>query len=290
MKSNKIIIGFLVAVALVVAILSQSLFMVDMTEQVIVTQMGEYVRSSDEPGLDMKLPLFQKTHRFEKRILVSDAPPAEYLTLDKKRLVVDSYTRWRIEDALKFYMSVKNEAGALGRLDGIVSSELRTHIAAHDFHDIIGEEREPIMEDVAKKAGAIVSQYGIRVIDVRIKRADLPREVQSSVYARMNAERQRIAKKYRAEGEEKARIIRANADKEATIIMADAKKTSKETIGQGDALATKIYAEAYEKDPEFYGFTKSLEAYENILDDETTLVLDTRSRLFRYLDDPSAPR
>ncbi|MBL6974867.1 MAG: protease modulator HflC [Deltaproteobacteria bacterium] len=290
MKSNKIIIGTLVVAALLLAVASQSLFVVDMTEQVIITQMGEYVRSSDEPGLDMKLPFVQKSVRFEKRILVSDAPPAEYLTLDKKRLVVDSYTRWRIEDAIKFYMSVKNESGALGRLDGIVSSELRTHIAAHDFHDIIGEEREPIMEDVAQKAGKIVSQYGIRIIDVRIKRADLPREVQSSVYARMNAERQRIAKKYRAEGEEKARIIRANADKEATIIMADAKKTSKETIGQGDALATKIYAEAYEKDPEFYGFTKSLEAYENILDDETTLVLDTRSRLFRYLDDPSAPR
>lgn len=290
MKNKKLIIGVLVAIALFLVLLTQSLFKIDMTEQVIVTQMGEYIRTSTEPGLDLKIPFIQKLHRLEKRILVSDAPPDEFLTLDKKRLVVDAYTRWRIVDALKFYMSVRSESGALGRLDGIVSSELRTHISAHDFHDIIGGEREPIMEDVAKKAGVIVSQYGIGIIDVRIKRADLPREVQSSVYARMNAERNRIAKKYRAEGEEKARIIRANADKEATIIMADAQRTSKETIGKGDAMATKIYADAYNRDPEFYGFTKSLEAYETILDDKTTLVLDTRSRLFRYLDDPSAPR
>jgi len=290
MKNKKILIVTLVIAALAIITVSRSIFVVDMKEQVIITQMGKFVRPVTEPGLDFKIPFIQKTQYFEKRILVSDAPPEEYLTLDKKRILVDSYTRWRIDDTIKFFMTVRNEVGALGRLNGIVYSELRTHIAGHNFHDIIGEERETIMEKVAAKAGDIVTQYGIDIIDVRIKRADLPREVQSSVYARMNAERHRIAKKYRAEGEEKALIIRANADKEATIIMADAKKQEKELLGEGDAQAIKIYAKAFERDPEFYGFIKSMEAYEGILDADTTLVLDTSSRLFRFLENHTPAR
>jgi membrane protease subunit HflC len=285
--NSRILIGVIVVVVAVFVALN-AVFVLEMTEQAIVTQLGEFKRTELEPGMHLKIPFLQQTHRFDKRVLASDATPAEYLTLDKKRLVVDSYTRWRIVDPLTFFMSVRNEAAARNRLDGMVNSELRTHIASRNFHDIIGGDRESIMEDVAEKAGEIVRPYGIQLIDVRIKRADLPREVQSSVFARMGAERQRIAKKYRAEGEEQALVIRANADKEATIIMAEAHKTEQELMGEGDASAIQVYAAAYQKDPEFYYFQRSLDAYARILEKKTTLLLDSRSPLFRYLETPTA--
>lgn len=281
-RSTGIIAVIVVPIALVI-LASQSLYVVDMTKQAIITEMGKFVRTNTEPGLDMKIPFIQQVQFFDKRIVVSDAPPAEYLTLDKKRLMVDNYARWRISDPIQFFMTVRNERGALSRLQGIVFSELRTHIAAHPFAEIIGEKRENIMDGVTDKANVIISQFGIELVDVRIKRADLPKEVQASVYARMKAERQRIAKKYRAEGEEKALAIRANADKEATIISADAKKSAEELMGEGDALATSIYADAYQQDPEFYAFTKSIETYDKALQGKTTLVLDASAPLFKYL-------
>ncbi len=280
MKIWTVVIGVIVALVL----LNQSVFMIDETKQVVITQMGEYKRTIDKPGLNIKIPFIQTTHPFEKRVLVSDAPPADYLTLDKKRLVVDSYTRWQIVDSIQFYKTVKNELGAKARIDGIVFSELRRELAAHDFKEIIGVQREPIMETVAHRASKIVTEFGIEIIDVRIKRVDLPKEVQASVFARMEAERQRIAKKYRAEGEEQARIIRAQADKEATIILADAYKESRTLRGEGDAKAVVIYAAALEQDLEFYSFLRTLEAYEKFLSDETTLVLGTDSELFKYLE------
>ena len=283
----KATIGAVVVIAALI-VWSQTTYRVDETEQIIITQFGEYVKTIDEPGLNFKVPFIQTVHRFEKRVLVSDAPPAEYLTLDKKRLVIDSYTRWQITDPLQFYKTVRNEAGALARLDGIVFSELRTELAAHTFREIIGAQREPIMETVAQRASVIVTEFGIGIVDVRIKRADLPPEVQASVYARMVAERERIAKKYRAEGEEQARIIRALADKEAVIILADAYKVSKTLRGEGDADATGIYAEAFEQDPEFYSFLRTLEAYEKFLAGGTTLVLGSDSELFEYLVSPAA--
>jgi len=280
MKIWTVVIGVIVALVL----LNQSVFMIDETKQVVITQLGEYKRTIDKPGLNVKIPFIQTTHSFEKRVLVSDAPPADYLTLDKKRLVVDSYTRWQIVDSLQFYKTVKNEAGAKARMDGIVFSELRRELAAHNFKEIIGVQREPIMETVAHRASKIVTEFGIKIVDVRIKRVDLPKEVQASVFARMEAERQRIAKKYRAEGEEQARIIRAQADKEATIILADAYKESRTLRGEGDAKAVTIYAAALEQDPEFYSFLRTLEAYENFLPGETTLVLGADSELFKYLE------
>jgi len=281
-------IGLVAAAVLVVIVGSQTLFTVNETEQVIITQMGKYVRTITEPGLHFKLPLIQTVHRFEKRILVSDAPPAEYLTLDKKRLVVDSYTRWRIADPLQFYKTVRNEPGALARLDGLVFSELRKELASHTLREVIGPQREPIMESVAKRSDEIVREFGIEIVDVRVKRVDLPEEVEASVFARMRAERERIAKKYRAEGEEQARIIRAEADKKATIILAEAYKRAKEIRGEGDAAAIKIYAEAIEQDPEFYAFLRSLEAYEKLFEGGTTLVLSADAELFRYLAGPTA--
>jgi len=280
----------LVAVLLVVGlgVLSQAAFWVDETEQGIVTQLGYYVRTVRTPGLQFKIPFIQTFHRFDKRVLMSEAPPTEYLTTDKKRLVVDSYTRWRILDPYRFYMTVSTEAGAQARLDGIILSELRRELATHTFSDAIGLERERIMETVAQRGGQLVSDFGIQVIDVRIRRADLPQEVQESVFSRMVAERQRIAKRYRAEGEEQSRRIKAEADKEATIISAEAFRQSRQLRGEGDAEAVRIYAEAYQQDPEFYAFQRSLEAYEAFLATDSTFVLNSDGELFRYLSSSNA--
>lgn len=274
----------LVIVALFVG--SQAAFTIDEKEQVIVTQMGEYVKTVDKPGLNFKVPFIQTVHHMEKRVLVSDAPPAEFLTMDKMKLVVDSYTRWRIADPFLFYKTVRNEAGARLRLDGIVASQLRTEFAANNLWDIIGPEREPIMASVASDTNKVVREFGMEVLDVRIKRADLPVEVQASVFDRMMAERMKISMMYRAEGEEEARIIRAEADREATVILAEAYKESKKLRGAGDANATTIYAAAFGQDPEFYSFVRTLEAYEKFLAEGTTLVLSSDSELFKYLESP----
>jgi membrane protease subunit HflC len=219
----------------------------------------------------------------EKRILGSDTPPAEYLTLDKKKLVADPISRWKIIDPLKFYTSVADESGAKARLDDIVNSELREQIASRNFGDIIGNKREDLVQKVATAARKQLEPFGIKLVDVRIKRADLPTEVQESVFQRMRAERDRIAKRYRSEGEEEAKKIRAKTDKEREIILAEAYEKSQKIRGEGDAKSTSIYAKAYEKDPEFYAFTRSLETYEKVIDSNTTVVLSTNNQLLEYM-------
>lgn len=280
------------AAALLVAILLivgwSTAFVVDETEQVIITQFGKFQRSISEPGLYFKLPLAQTIVRMERRILSSDAPAQKYLTLDKKRLVADPITRWRIVDPLKYYMTVHDESGARARLDDIVLSEMRREISSHNFGDIVGNARDPLMKAVAERThNKAKDEFGIVIIDVRIKRADLPTEVQESVFSRMRAERERIGKKYRSEGEEEAAMIRADTDKEKTILLAKAYEAAQKLRGEGDAVSTKIYADAYGKDPEFYAFLRSLEVYEEAINAQTSVVLSTDSALFKYLDSPN---
>jgi membrane protease subunit HflC len=282
-------LGGLVLFVIVWVLAAQIFFTVNETEQVIITQFGEYKRTVEEPGLNARLPFIQTVHRFERRILTSDAQPAEYLTQDKKRLVADPLTRWRIVDPLQFFKTVREEAGARARLDDLVFSELRRQIARHEFDIVIGVKREPIMDAVAASVREKAREFGIEVIDVRIKRADLPREVQASVFARMQAEREREAKRYRSEGEEEAAKLRAETDKERTIILATAEQQAQILRGEGDATATRIYAEAYGKDPEFYAFLRSLQAYEQFVGKRSTLLLSTESELFRYLGGPLVP-
>jgi membrane protease subunit HflC len=285
MSNKSSAIGLLIAIILLVG--WSTAFVVDETDQVIITQFGQYKRTINEPGLYFKIPLAQTIVRMERRIMSSDARSDKYLTLDKKWLVADPITRWRIVDPLKFYMTVHDELGARQRLDDIVLSEMRREIASHNFGDIVGNAREPLMVAVAERASSKVNEeFGIQVIDVRIKRADLPTEVQESVFSRMRAERERIAKKYRSEGDEEAAKIRADTDKEKTIILAKAYEEAEKLRGEGDATSTKIYAEAYGKDPEFYTFLRSLTAYEQILNQQTSIVLSTDSALFKYLDSP----
>ena len=251
---------------------------------------GQPMRTVREPGLYMRVPFIHSLQRFDKRVLSSDAQAVEYLTSDKKRVVVDHISRWRITDPLEFYRTVRTEAGALIRLNDVVSGRLREEIGKRTFIDFVREQREAIVQAVSRDARVSVKQqFGIELIDVRIKRLDLPREVQASVYARMQAERQRIAKKYRAEGEEQAREIRANVNKEAQVVLAKSYEQAQKLMGEGDAQATAIYASAYEKNPEFYSFMRRLETYERSLGAGTTIVLDADSDLLKYLEKSHLP-
>ena len=260
MRAKIFLLGGLILL-FVAALLSKQVFIiVDESEQVIVTQFGEYIRTIQKPGLAFKTPFLHSSIRFDRRILVSDAPEAEYLSQDKKRLVADPITRWRIADPLKFFKTVRDESGARARLDDLVFSELRSEVASHTFATVIGTKREAIMDNVAKSVRTKAGEFGIEVVDVRIKRADLPKEVQMSVFQRMQAEREREAKRYRSEGEEEANKLRSQTDKERTIVLAEAEQTAQKLRGEGDATASRIYAEAYGKDPEFYRFVRSLQS------------------------------
>jgi len=286
MRSKILLLGSLVAVMAAFVVAKQIFIIVDEREQVIVTQFGEYIRTIQQPGLALKKPFLHSAIRFDRRILASDAPQAEYLSQDKKRLVADPVTRWRIADPLVFFKTVRDESGARARLDDLVFSELRREVASHTFATVIGAKREAIMDAVAGSVREKAREYGIEVVDVRIKRADLPKEVQQSVFARMQAEREREAKRYRSEGEEEANKLRAQTDKERTIVLAEAEQNAQMLRGEGDATATRIYAGAYGKDPEFYSFVRSLQSYELFLGKRSTLLLSADSPLFRYLAGP----
>jgi modulator of FtsH protease HflC len=283
-------IRLVVVAAVAVIILAQSMFQVMESELALILRMGMPVRIVQDPGLYFKLPLIEDLTLFDKRILAAEARPAEYITLDKKRLTVDTVSRWKITDPLVFYRTVRNYIGATARLNDIISGRLRQDIANHDFKTFIREERENIMAQVTKEAANQVKPFGIEVIDVRIKRVDLPEEVQNSVFARMRAERERIAKRYRAEGEEKAREIRANAERDKEILLAEAYRRSEALRGEGDAEATGIYAEAYGKNEEFYSFSRHLEVYRKIFGQDTTLLLNPDSPLLRYLSTPTGTK
>jgi membrane protease subunit HflC len=285
MKRNYIIGAVAAAIVLLVVFPPvRPFFTVGEWEQAIVTQFGKFKRAIREPGLHWKTPFIEDVTMYEKRILSSDAQPRDYLTLDKKRVVVDHVTRWKIADPLKFFKTAYDESRGRFLLDDIVFSELRQELASRNFGEIISAEREAAMEEVAKRAAKkATDEYGITVVDVRVKRADLPPEVQQSVFERMRAERERIAKRYRSEGAEESAKIRAITDREKTIILAEAYRTSQKLRGEGDGEATAIYAESYGQDPDFYGFARSLEAYEKFLPENSTAILSEDSRLFRHL-------
>jgi len=270
--------------------LGNATFVVPQWQQAIVVQLGQPVRTVRDPGLYWKLPFVQTVTFFDRRVLAADAGNAEYITLDKKRLLIDHISRWEIVDPLQFYRTVRDERGAMARLDDIITARLRQEVAKENFKEIIREKRDAIMDTVTAEARTLATPFGLRVIDVRVKRADLPPEVQASVFARMQAERQRIALRYRAEGEEKGREIRAQADKEREIILAKAYQESQSLRGAGDAQAIAVTGQAFGRDPSFYGFVRRLETYERVFSPETTIVLRPDSDLLRYLDSPRERR
>ena len=265
-------------------------FTVPQWEQAIVVQLGEPVRTVQEPGLYFKLPLVQNVLYFDKRLLAYDASSKEILTKDKQQLVVDNFSRWRIRDPLQFYRTVRDEAGAQSRLDDVIYSIVRENLGRHTLREIMNEKRTEVMAEVTKESDAKARNYGIEVADVRIKRADLPEKNEQNVFNRMRTERERLAKKFRAEGDEEARKIRSESDKEVQILTAEARKQADITRGQGDAEAVKVFADAYGRDPEFFQLVRTLEAYRNSINDGTTIILSPNSEFFRYLKQLDQPK
>ena len=270
--------------SLVILFVLSTIIVVDETEQIVILQFGKPIQTITDPGLNFKFPApIQVSNSFDKRLLEYDVPPEEVLSRDKKSLIIDNYVRWRIVDPLLFLQTVRAIPTAKTRLDDIVYSELRQELGNHDMAEIITETRELIMKKVTIASNEETSKYGIEVIDVRIRRVDLPRENEASIYARMEAERKRQANKFRSEGEEEAQKIRAATDRDKTVILAEAYKTAQQIRGEGEAEALDIYAESFSKDPDFYEFLRTLETYEKVIDKKTTLVLPGDSKLFKAL-------
>ncbi len=275
--------GPVVALIVVAMLLSFSVFTVTETQQGVVTQLGKPVRVEKSPGLHLKIPFFQQVTYFDDRLLDYDSAPTEVVTKDKKTLVVDNYSRWRITEPLRLLQTVRDENGAQARLDDIIYSELRVELGQHDLIEIVATKRNEIFTKVTNASNEKAKEYGIKVFDVRVKRADLPVENEKAVYGRMRAERERIAKQYRSEGKEEALKIRSETDKQKTILLATAYEKEQRLRGEGDAEAVRIYAEAFERDPEFYDFLRTLEAYRKSLKDRTTVVLPPDAQFLRFL-------
>jgi membrane protease subunit HflC len=284
----KIIAGLIVALAIgVFFLVPQVVFVVDETEVAIVTRFGELQGVQENPGLNFKTPFVEKVTKYEKRLLIFDAPPQSMLTRDKKRLEIDVYARGRIVNPRLFRETVFTEANAATVAIPIISSSLREEIAKDDQIEIIAVNREEIMIRVRDAVAPQLVPFGIEVIDIRIKRADFPATIADSVYARMQAERKRIADRERAEGAERDAEVRASVDREAAIIRAEAERDAQITRGEGEAESVKIFAEALQQDPDFYAFQRSLQAYRIFLPDgNTTLVLPADSELFQFLQSP----
>ena len=289
MTLNRAAILFVVLVILTGILGPQSFFSVDETQLAIVTRFGDVKQSITEPGLHTKTPFVDTVTYFEKRRTLFDANPDALITADKKRLVIDAYAIGRITDPLLFRQTVQTSQRAVTRGNDIVASELRRQIANDDQIDIIRNNREQIMEQVRDAVEPKLEDFGIETVDIRIKRADFPNEIATAVYARMQAERKRIADAERADGAKQDLEIRSNVDRQATIIRAEAERDANILRGEGEAQAVGIFASALERDPEFYRFQRSLEAYRNFLTQNATVVLPADSDLFAFLQSPGAP-
>ncbi len=308
MKSKGLIIVVLIIVGLLV--ISGGVYTVDETEQVVVTQFGKVVgEPKKDPGLYFKLPVIQYVNRFPKNLQQWDGDPGQIPTLDKTFIWVDTFSRWKIVDPLKFFQTVNNMTGALSRLDDIIDSAVRNFITSHplletvrrtnrelDTFELGLEEvadrrdlgvvkmgRQKIVKGIMEQAQPKLSPFGIELVDVKIKRVNYVEEVQNSVFDRMIAERKQIAEKFRSEGKGEARKIEGDKERDLKQITSEAYRKAQEVMGKADATATQIYADAYGLDPDFYSFVKTLQVYEETLDRESSLVLSTDSELFKYL-------
>lgn len=279
---NRTILMILVIIVGVLGL--SSLFIVSETEYAIKFQLGRIVKADYGPGLHVKLPFVNNVRKFDNRILTLDTNPEQMLTSEQKFVAVDSFVKWRIVDVSRFYTSTQgNEAIAVNRLDSIVKDRIRNQIASRTLVQVISEQRVSTMQDIAQSAGTAAQEFGIEVVDVRIKAIELPDDVRESVFRRMAADRQKEANLYRFEGREEAERISATADREVQVILADAQRDGQRMRGEGDARATEIYAQAYGEDEEFFSFYRSLRAYSNSFGgNQDVMVLDTSSRFFDY--------
>ena len=265
-----------------------SFFIVHQNEQAIVLEFGKPVRIISNPGLYWKIPFVQTVDYFDKRILDLDSAPQEVTASDQKRLVVDAFTRYRITDPLLFYQTVRDERVVRSRLGPIVESALRRVLGGSTFQDLVRDKREDLMKRIAQQVNDEGKEFGLEVVDVRIKRADLPEQNSKNIFDRMRAERQREAAEARAEGVGAANRIRASADREATVIKANATRDSERTRGEGDAERNRIFAEAFSRDPDFFSFYRSMQAYETgIKSPDTRMLLAPDSDFFKYFSGPN---
>ncbi|PKO53320.1 MAG: protease modulator HflC [Betaproteobacteria bacterium HGW-Betaproteobacteria-21] len=287
MRDKMPLIGGLLLFIAVVA--SMSLFTVDQRQYAIVFQLGEVKEVISEPGLNVKLPLIQNVRFFDKRILTMDtAEPERFITSEKKNVLVDHFVKWRIIDPRLYYESVAgDESRARIRLTQTVNSGLREEFGRRTVHDVVSGARDQIMEDMRARADQDARKIGAQIIDVRLKRVDLPSEVSESVYRRMEAERKRVANELRSEGAAEAEKIRADADRQREVIIAEAYRDAQQLKGAGDAKATAIYAEAFGQSPEFYSFYRSLEAYRGSFSGkDDVMVIDPSSDFFKFMKSP----
>jgi membrane protease subunit HflC len=286
MKKNQgVLLGIIISLFILA---SSSLFIVDQRQKAIVFQLGEVVDVKTDPGLYFKIPMVQNVRFFDSRILTMDAEePDRYITSEKKNVLVDLFVKWRIIDVKQYYISVRgDEEMAKVRLAQTVNASLRDEFGTRTVHEVISGQRDQIMDVMRRKADADARKIGIEVVDVRLKRVDLPAEVSESVYRRMEAERTRVANELRSTGAAESEKIRADADRQREVILAKAYRNAQEIKGQGDAKAAEIYAEAFQRNPEFYSFYRSLEAYKKSFRNKgDMMVLEPTSEFFKYLKD-----
>ena len=280
MKAGKFILPIVILLA---ATAYFSIFIVKEINQAIVLQFGDPKRILVKPGLNFKVPFIQNVVFLDKRILNLDAPPAEVIASDQKRLIVDAFARFKIIDPLKFYISVGNERVARSRLSTIINSRIRSVLGTQRLQTLLSEERTKQMALIQDGVNTEAEKFGIQIVDVRIKRADLPPANSDAIYRRMQTEREREAKEFRAKGAEMAITITSTADKEVTVILADAEKKSQILKGEGDGQRNKIFADAFGQDPEFFAFYRAMQAYETaLIGGETSLILSPDSEFFKF--------
>jgi membrane protease subunit HflC len=280
MKLNKFILPVIIVIGFAIYL---SLFVVKEINQAIVLQFGDPKKIISTPGLQVKIPFIQNVVFLDRRILSLDPAPEEVIASDQKRLIVDAFARFKITDPLKFYISVGNERVARSRLSTIINSRLRSVLGTQSLATLLSEDRTKQMAIIQEGVNAEAGKFGIEIIDVRIKRADLPQANSEAIYRRMQTEREREAKEFRARGAEMAVTITSTADKEVTVILANAKKRSEIMKGEGDGLRNKIFADAYGKDPEFFAFYRAMQAYETaLIGGETSIILSPDNEFFKF--------
>jgi len=283
MNGQRLLIGALLSLLALIILATQCCFTVDETESAIVLQLGKPVRGPLGPGLYFKLPFVQNAEFFDSRVLDYGSQSAEILTQEKKNMVVDNYAKWRITDPLAFYINFRTIRGAQARLDDIIYAEMRVVLGRYTLNEVVSHKRSEIMATVTRNTNTQLAPYGVEVIDVRIRRTDLPPENERSIFGRMRAERERQAKLYRSEGLEESAKIKSKADMDKTIILAEAQKTAETLRGQGEADSTKIYADAYNQSPDFYAFGRSLDAYRKGFAGSTSLILTPRDPFLQFM-------
>lgn len=282
-KQMKIILALIIFAIIVVA---SSIFIVDQRQQALILRLGQVVRMENEPGIRFKIPFLETAYFYDSRVLHINMEPQEVIANDRKRLIIDAYAKYRISDPRKYYQSVRTDSGLVTRFSPVLESSIREEVGRVALVELLSDKREEVMRRIHEEANAIAKNYGINVVDVRIMRTDLPNENSRAIFERMKTQHEKEARQTRAEGAEEALKITSTADKDRRVILAESNKQAEILRGEGDSEATRITAKAFNRDPDFYSFYRSLQAYrESVNKDDTTMILSPDSEFLRYLGD-----